>query len=305
VTDVRAQSQLDWYAHPAPMTALGPHAGAAGAPDDPADPASLAARIQGWLIHPFHAHRYGIHPDAEAERQLQNRSARDVLSELRAIDPAPFDEPRVPAKRTFGNCRHFATLLTALLRERGVPARSRCGFGAYFPTPGKYEDHWVTELWNEDEGRWQLADAQIDAVQREGMGIRVDTLDLDREEFWVAGQAWLRCRSGEEKPEDFGILDMWGLWFVRDNLLRDLAALCKVELLPWDAWGQMGTEIDDLDANELALLDRVAELTTAEVPDVAAIRRLYEGDDSLRVPRTILSFRPEPAPVEIGDLAQP
>lgn len=298
--DIRERSAIQWYAEQAPMSELGDLSAVAHS-DDRGD---LAARIQGLVIHPFHAHRYGFDPGDDAERQLQNRSARQILDEVLAIDPAPLDVARAPEKRTIGNCRHFATLFTAMLRERGIPARSRCGFGAYFPSDKK-ADHWVSEVWNEAEGRWLLADAQIDAVQREQMEITVDTLDLGREDFWVAGQAWLRCRRGEEKPEDFGILDMWGLWFVKDNLVRDLAALCKVELLPWDSWGLMLTEQDDLTADDLALLDRVAELTTDPVPDVAEMRALYQKHDTLRVPTTIVSFRPKPGPVEIGELALP
>jgi hypothetical protein len=297
--DIRERSQLEWYRKASPMTALAKHAGAAHSEAAP----ELVQRIHGMLIHPFHAHRYGIHPDADAERQLQNRSAHQLLSELLAIDPAPFSEARPPEKRTFGNCRHFTTLLTGLLRERGIPARSRCGFGAYFPTD-KYADHWVAEMWNEAESRWQLVDGQIDDVQRREMNIQVDTLDLGREDFWVAGQAWLRCRSGKENPEDFGILNMWGLWFVRDNLVRDIAALCKVELLPWDSWGLMLKQVDDMDEGDFALLDRVAELSTEPVPDVAQIRSLYAERDELRVAPTIISFRPEPGPVEIGVLAE-
>ena len=32
---------------------------------------------------------------------------------------------------------------------------------------------------------------------------------------------------------------MYGYWFIAGNLVRDLAALNKVELLPWDDWGAM------------------------------------------------------------------
>ena len=92
----------------------------------------LVVRVQGWLLHPAHAHRYDVTVPEDAERQLQHRSGWEMLAEVQALDGRPLDEPRPPATRAFGNCRHFATLLTALLRERGVPARSRCGFGAYF-----------------------------------------------------------------------------------------------------------------------------------------------------------------------------
>ena len=47
-----------------------------------------------------------------------------------------------------GVCRHFTLLHVAMLRAQGVPARARCGFGAYFEK-GKFVDHWVTEYWND------------------------------------------------------------------------------------------------------------------------------------------------------------
>ena len=136
-------SDRDFYATQAPMTELGEYASLA----DSDAIQDVVARVQGLVIHPFHAQRYGLTLPEDAERQLQNRSARQMLDEASALDPRPLAEERPPEKRTWGNCRHFTTLLTALLRERGIPARSRCGFGAYFPTPGKKEDHWVTELW--------------------------------------------------------------------------------------------------------------------------------------------------------------
>jgi hypothetical protein len=46
-------------------------------------------------------------------------------------------------------------------------------------------------------------------------------------------------------------------------VVRDLAAFAKRELPPWDGWGLMATR-EDGDAAEMALLDRVAELTQGE-----------------------------------------
>jgi len=71
--------------------------------------AELAHRIQGLLIHPFHAHRYAVQPGDDAERQLQNRSVHQVLSELLAIDP-----------RTGGDRRARSTLLIRRPLRLGV-----------------------------------------------------------------------------------------------------------------------------------------------------------------------------------------
>ena len=76
-------------------------------------------------------------------------------------------------------------------RRRGVAARARGGFGTYFE-PGKHIDHWVCEYWDASHERWVLVDAQLDDVQQAVLKLDFDPLDVPRERFWVAGQAWQR-----------------------------------------------------------------------------------------------------------------
>ena len=99
-------------------------------------------------------------------------------------------------------------------------------------------DHWVTEYWNESAQRWVLVDAQLDQRQRELFGIAFDPLDVPRDQFLVAGDAWQLCRGGKADPGAFGILDMHGLWFIAGNVIRDVAALNNHEMLPWDVLGR-------------------------------------------------------------------
>jgi hypothetical protein len=82
---------------------------------------------------------------------------------------------------------------------------------------------------------------------------------------------------------------MHGLWFVRGNLVRDLAALNKMELLPWDGWGLIEREDDHLAGEELQILDEVAALT-AEQMNFPAVRESYEALEGFRVPPFIRSY---------------
>jgi hypothetical protein len=175
-----------------------------------------------------------------------------------------------------------------MLRSQGVPARARCGFGRYF-LPGWYEDHWVCEYWQAEESKWIMVDAQLDQYQRQVLDIQFDPLDVPRDQFIVAGKAWRSCRHGESDPKKYGIFDMHGLWFIRGNLIRDIAALNKVELLPWDGWGLIDRTDDSLLSGELALLDDLASMTDNEV-DFSEIRQAYESDQGLKVPMVVTSY---------------
>jgi len=294
--DTRCAAARASFATPGPLTDLTGHRRLIG--ELPTALGDLCAVVQGLVIHPFLAHLYGLAPAAVRLDELEVRTAAGMIDRMLALDSRPLATPRPPERRFVGNCRHFSVFLCALLRGRGVPARARCGFGAYFD-PTSFVDHWVCEVWDEGRAAWRMIDAQLDAAQRDHWRIAFDPLDVPRTQFVVAGDAWQRCRSGRADPQQFGILDLRGLWFVRGNLVRDLAALAKRELLPWDGWGLMATR-DDGDAAEMALLDRVAELTQAGDERHDERLQLQGSEPGLRVPRVVLSFNLGGAKVDLG-----
>lgn len=254
----------------------------------PASIADLVCIVQGITIHVFWGERYGLKIPPERMGELQLRSMERRLTRTIELDFRPFVEARALDRKLIGNCRDYSLLLTSILRHQGIPARARCGFGAYF-MPDHYEDHWVTEYWNDQQARWVLVDAQLDELQRDVLKIDFDPLNVPRDRFIVGGKAWQMCRSGQEDPDKFGIFDMHGLGFVRGNLVRDVASLNKMELLPWDCWGVILSEqIDNPD--DLAMLDEAAALTTGAVPDFQAVHACYENDPRLHMDGRLLSF---------------
>ena len=143
-----------------------------------------------------------------------------------------------------------------------------------------------------------MVDAQLDALQRDRLGIDFDSLDVPSDRFLVGGKAWQMCRTGEADPDTFGIMDLHGLWFVRGNLVRDLASLNKVELLPWDSWGLADKEEKSMTGSDRALLDKAASLSQAGNDRFADVRSLYVSSDLLRVPPVIRSY-PASGPVDV------
>ena len=248
----------------------------------------LVKLVQGVTIHVFWTERYGFKAPSERMNELQLRSMDRRLERTMDLDPRPLVEARPLDKKLLGNCRDHSLLLASLLRHQGIPARARCGFGAYF-MPDHFEDHWVTEYWNEEASRWVMVDAQLDELQRDVLKIDFDTLDVPRDQFIVGGKAWQMCRSGKQDPKTFGIFDMHGLGFVRGNLVRDVAALNKMELLPWDCWGVILAESLD-DPDDLAALDEAASFSAEDVPDFDGLRARYESDPRLFVDGSLLSY---------------
>lgn len=284
-----------YYSEPGPLTSV-PAALHDWLDDVPRSIPALVEAVQNNVIHAFWTQAYGFELPEERKGEVQIRSAAEILRRIHASDPAPLTVARPFDKKLALNCRHFSLLLCTLLRYQGIPARARCGFGAYF-LPDFNVDHWVCEYYDAAQGRWIQVDAQLDKVQQDALKIDFDPLDVPRDRFLNGGRAWEMCRQEGADPDKFGIADMKGLWFVRGDLIRDFAALNKMELLPWDCWGLILTLDPDIPEEGYRLLDRVARLCEDGAFD--EVRALYDTDERLRVPPVFKSFVGGPEPQDM------
>ena len=277
---------MNRYLEPATMTAPGEYAPLLA--DLPRDIAALAAVSHGVMIHEHLADAYGVTLTGERRASVHLRPVAALLGQMMAQDSRPLTVARAPAARLPGNCRHFTVLAVAMLRAQGTPARARCGFGTYFDTGG-YEDHWVCEYWDQDAGSWKLADFQIDDVQLKLFDVGFDLMDVPRDSFLVAGDAWRMCREGRAEPDSFGLklMNEGGAWWIAANLLRDVAALADMEMLPWDIWGAMPAPDETIGEDLIALFDRLAALTHDPDAVAAELAVAYAGDPRVYVPAAV------------------
>jgi hypothetical protein len=80
--------------------------------------------------------------------------------------------------------------------------------------------------------------------------------------------------------------DNWGAAEIRGNAVKDLAALNKVEVLPWDEWGRMTEAYDgNTGADYDELLDTLARVCAGD--ESGAVSALYAHED-LTVPPALL-----------------
>jgi hypothetical protein len=275
------------FAEQSAVTSPGRYASALN--DLPVEVRELVRIIQRLVVYDVVApdfYGYVVPPDRQGEIHI--RTVENMLDRIFALDSRPLTAPRAVETRVIGRCHHFVWLLMAALRARKIPARARCGFGSYF-NPPYFEDHWVCEYWNATETRWVLVDTQFDEVWRERLRIGHDILDVPRDKFLVAGEAWRRCRAGELDAQKLGIgfVNLRGLWYVAGSIVRDVAALNRVEMRPWDVWGAQPRPNEALDETQLAWFDGLAALTRQPVESFTRLREMFASDERLRVPAVV------------------
>lgn len=209
-------------------------------------------------------------------KDINIRGIEGKLKEIRSRDNINLMSTRSFEKLLLGNCRDLSLMLCSVLRSHRIPARVRSGFATFF-MPDKYFDHWVCEYWNGLEKRWIKLDPWMSQIQYrkeilpaelcEGLlKLDYDSYDVKNEYFITGGEAWINCRENGHNPEDYRTYEdrLKGLWFVRDNMIRDLLCLNKLEPLPWDCWGIMGIENSDIKSEELVLIDEIARFLNKE-----------------------------------------
>ncbi len=248
--------------------------------------------VQGLLVYDLAARDlYGVELTAAQAGTVHERDAAALLELARLVDPRPLDQPRDPGERIGGRCNTFTLLTVALLRAAGIPARSRCGFGAYF-VPGYYEDHWVVEYWDPDDRCWMMVDAQLDETWQRLIGMNTSIpVRVGPEQFLTAGHAWQAWRAGQLDADRCGLtsIDEHGAFWIAGNLRLDLAALNKVEMLPWDVWG-LGWEPNEEPTSEmLATLDAIAAMTVDPDRGLDDLLDRYATDPSFRMDGTVFS----------------
>ena len=273
-------SDLQFYLQSGPLSTLPLEIDPSMLPDDLP---GLVKIVQGLLLHIFWAERYGVQLTPAQKEDVNLRSFAQKFPQLLRLDSSPLTQPRPLEKRLVGNCRDFSNFLAALLKLKGIPARARCGFGAYF-MPGTFEDHWVTEYWNDTQQRWIMVDAQLDDFQIKTLNVHFNTLDVPSYQFLCGGKAWLLCRSGQADPMKFGIFKMRGMDFIRGDLIRDFLALNSLEILPWDIFGLISKPGSQLDEKDTTLLDHIAGLTLQPQESFEEIRATYQSTPELHIP---------------------
>ena len=120
---------LSYYATQSPLTNPGPYRFLYE--DLPDDLEQLFKIINHVLFH-VHDARDLYQPTSVQRREQFLRTMQQRLGRIHELDPSSLTIPRAMKEKQLGFCRDYAVFMTSILRHKGIPARTRAGFGAYF-----------------------------------------------------------------------------------------------------------------------------------------------------------------------------
>ncbi|MCA9904681.1 MAG: transglutaminase domain-containing protein [Anaerolineae bacterium] len=252
----------------------------------PDDIAGICRAVQGLVVHYTED---GYRPPHNRLCEIDTRYAAAILQRILELDDRPLTQPRALEQRLVGCCRDYTVLTVSILRHKGIPARARYGTGTFFEA-GYYCDHVILEYWN--GSRWVAVDSEMGETQIKHFGITFDVLDVPDDQFVRGGQGWLMCRREGADPDRFGLgsgSPLHGWDFILTEMLLDLAALNRVELLCWDSWGFASGDFA-LSDDDKTFLDRVAA-ATLDNARFEECQALFQHE-KLRVPDVIQSYSP-------------
>lgn len=156
-------------------------------------------------------------------------TAPAIAAGLFRLDPRGLVPDRAVENKLVLTCRFVSVLVSSIYKAKGVPCRSRAGFAPYFQ-PGASMDHWINQIWLEDENRWLTFDA--DGLY-DGLNLPVEPYDMREGQFDWAARAWLAIRGGETDGKQFLYADGLGTCGLRSAaryLVYDLHALMNHEV---------------------------------------------------------------------------
>lgn len=233
----------------------------------------------------------GIDPERISEVDL--RYADDMLDRIEDLQLIEPGADRLPENRIVGCCRDWALLFVSLARHHGFSARSRVGFAKYFAEDW-WIDHTIAEIWDDSQQRWRLVDPELRDSWSLNSGELVDPVDISPDIFLPGLDAWQSVRQGERAADRFVVApeiedpNLRGIPYLWHNVVQDLAALNRHEMILWDVWG---IDLDEVNDQGALLLDAAAGSSTLE-----QWREVFSSNE-FGVPETVLSFSPyQPVP---------
>ena len=230
----------------------------------------LCKMIKCQFIHPVDIGPYrDIFPPNRHYEDPRFPTSEKLLAGLLALDSNGLSFNRKPENRLIVTCRYHSIFLASILKSRNIPVRLRYGFAPYLSKNKDYHIcHVVCEVWNEKANRWMLVDPDRKMV------------DIPKNEFELAGDAWLQYQKGEiTELEKYGVAKTWGEYNILDMLCHDFASILGQELLYWERppiSKNESMDISNLEKEKVDVLNNISMLLKIPDDHLSEIKAIYD-----------------------------
>lgn len=209
-------------------------------------------------------------------------TAAAMTTELFRLDTRGFTFDRAAQNKIVVTCRYVSVLMSAILKAKGIPCRSRSGFAPYLRI-GSSVDHWINEYWDEKESRWVAIDAD-GFFDEQTLGF--NQYDIAKDKFDYAGKTWLDIRNGKTLGSHFIYADGMGtnsLKAVIRAIFYDFHSLMNNEISYEFQPKYVSKKFESLTENNLREIDSLALLLTDPDKNFEKIKKLWETEKKFRI----------------------
>lgn len=182
-----------------------------------------------------------------------------MTGELFRLDDQGFHPERKVENKIVVTCRYVSVLMSAILKAKDIPCRSRAGFAPYL-NEEESGDHWINQYWNKKENRWITFDA--DGFFEESI-LGFNQFDIPDDRFDWAAKTWLDVRNGIINGKKFTYADGQGtnsLKAIIRAVFYDFHALMNNEISYKFQPCYIDEKFDRLTETDLEEIDRLSEL---------------------------------------------
>lgn len=207
-------------------------------------------------------------------------TAQSIFAELLRKNPN-YEKNREIENKVHVTCRCQAILLASILKAKGIATRARSGFAEYTENKGIYWDHWITEYFDRNSKKWQLADADCCCND-----INFNPYNLPREKFLFGANAWLALRKKEIKEDEICYASdpvTKGLKAAIRGLFYDFHCLMNDEIIFLHMPKYVREKNFELSEEEYQELDKLAELMLNPDENFEKLQEVWENNLKFRI----------------------
>lgn len=209
-------------------------------------------------------------------------TAMAMAAELFRLDSRGFTIERAVEHKIVVTCRYVSVLMSAILKAKGIPSRSRAGFAPYLDKNQSW-DHWINQYWDNDRCSWINIDAD-GFFKQEDLGF--DQFDIPMERFDWSAKAWLDIRAGKEDGSRYIYGDGLGtnsLKAVIRGVFYDFHALMNNEISYKFQPSYVDNKFDRLTEEDFLEIDKLAILLLDPDENFGMLRELWNTKRKFRI----------------------